>query len=98
MKAGWIAFIVLTHSLYAQDMQPVALVVDAEAKKILVANRASGTLSTVDLESRECLSDHVIGKQLSSMAAVPGTSRVLVTDEEAHELILVEEGNVQMRS
>ena len=97
MRAICIVLAALTQFLSAQEMQPIALVVDVDAEKILVANRASGTLSTVDLNSRACLSNHVIGKQLSSMAAVPGTSRVLVTDEEAHQLILLEDGNVQTR-
>ena len=38
----------------------------------------------------EVVAEHAIGKRLSDLIAIPGTSRFLATDEAAHELLMLE--------
>jgi YVTN family beta-propeller protein len=68
--------------------RPIAIV-PAEDGRLVVANRESGSLSLVDLASQRVVAEQVIGQRLSDLVSL-GESQFLATDEEAHELLLVE--------
>jgi YVTN family beta-propeller protein len=70
--------------------RPVGLAASADGSRLYVANRESGTISVVDLLGHKVAAEHSIGKRLSAIAAVPGTSQLLATDEAAHELLLLD--------
>jgi YVTN family beta-propeller protein len=88
------ASVLADESLDAGDLhedrglrRPIALVrVDS---LLVVANRDAGSISVIDLESRDVLVENRVGRRLSSLAAIPETHRYLATDEEAHELLLL---------
>ena len=70
--------------------RPVGLIPSADGTRLFVANRDSGTISVVDLAGREVAAEHAIGKRLSAIVALPNSTRLLVTDEAAHELVLLD--------
>lgn len=67
--------------------QPIALALVDHGKRLLVANRESGTLALVDTGSHQILTEHPVGRKLSSLAVVG--ERVLVSDEAENEIILL---------
>ncbi len=67
---------------------PAALIVSADGRRVLTANRRSGTISIVDPVARRVISETAAGKKLSSLTLVPGTSLLLTTDEAEHAVIL----------
>ncbi len=67
--------------------RPVALGVLPESKRLCVANRDSGTVSLVDLDSNQVLGEYAVGKRLSDLAIHPDGRHIFVTDEAAHEVI-----------
>src|SRR5437879_7042846 len=69
--------------------RPVALAPSADGNWLYVANRDSGTLSVIDLKSRQVASEHKIGQRLTDIAAIPGSSQLLVADEGGHELMVI---------
>jgi len=77
--------------------RPVALTLSADGARLLVANRDSGTISVVDLVASKVAAEHAIGQRLSDLIAIPGTSRLLATDEAAHELLLLEATENEVR-
>ncbi len=77
--------------------RPVALAFAADHSQLLVANRDSGTISVVSVGSHEVLGEWPIGKRLSDLVAIPGTSRLLATDEAAHELLLLDAAAGELR-
>jgi YVTN family beta-propeller protein len=68
---------------------PVGLVISEDGTRLLSANRRSGTISIVEPAARRVIGETPIGKSLSSITAIPGSSLVLATDEVDHALILV---------
>jgi len=70
--------------------RPVALVLADEGNTLLVANRDSGTLSILDTRTRKVVSEQRLGRRLSDLAATAKRDLLLVADEEAGEVILVE--------
>ena len=67
---------------------PVALIVSADGRRVLTANRRTGTISIVDPVARRVISETAVGKKLSSLVSVPGTPLLLTTDEAQHQVIL----------
>ena len=70
--------------------RPVALVVVEEGRQLITANRRSGSVSLLDPNGMKIIHEVSVGRQLSDVA-VSSTDRslLLVTDEEAHELIAI---------
>src|SRR5687767_2165779 len=88
-------FVLVAWPVAAADLatavrRPVGLVQSADGSRLYVANRDSGSISVVDLTSHKVVAEHTIGKRLSAIAMVPNSSRLLVTDEAAHELVLLD--------
>ncbi|MDX1948472.1 MAG: cytochrome c peroxidase [Pirellulaceae bacterium] len=76
--------------LASQLRRPVGLAPLADGQFWCAANRDSGTLSVVDLVAGRVIREVKIGARLSDLVAVPGTNRLLATDEAAHELIFLD--------
>jgi YVTN family beta-propeller protein len=76
---------------------PVAMVVSEDGQRVLTANRRSGTISIVDPAGRRVVTETAVGKKLSNIASVPGTSLLLTTDEADHALILVSQHKDQIQ-
>jgi YVTN family beta-propeller protein len=96
------AVVVLATTATAADLatvlrRPIAFVLSSDASRLFVANRDSGTISIVALPADNVVNELVIGKRLSDLVAIPGTSRLLATDECAHELVLLESAGDELR-
>ena len=72
-----------------QSRRPVAIAILKDGQKIVTANARSGTISLIDLTMTESVREFSIGIQLSDLVELPGQRRLLVTDEQAHELIAI---------
>ncbi|MEX2174467.1 MAG: cytochrome c peroxidase [Pirellulaceae bacterium] len=70
--------------------RPVGLAQSADGKLLYVANRDSGSVSVVDLVGNKVVAEHAVGKRLSDIVCLSGSTRLLATDEGAHELLLLE--------
>jgi YVTN family beta-propeller protein len=70
--------------------RPIGLLLVDDGKRLLVANRVSGTVSMLDTQTLKPIVETRVGRRLSDMAALPGQNAVLVTDEEAGEVVLLE--------
>ena len=70
--------------------RPVGLAAAADGSRLFVANRDSGSISVVDLIGQKVAAEHVVGKRLSAIVAIPGSPRLLVADEAAHELLVLQ--------
>jgi len=83
------------NASFSADLQekrfrrPVALAWTQEGL-LAVANRDAGSVSLVDVEKRKVVGESVVGKRLTSLSALPGSSCFVATDEEANELLLLE--------
>src|SRR3954470_3320664 len=73
----------------AQMRRPVAAAVIHEGNWLATANQRSGTISIFDLHDRVVVRETTVGKRLSDIIAMTNPQRLLVTDEEAHELVSV---------
>lgn len=69
--------------------RPVGLAVSPNGERLFVANRKTGTISIVDPEAKKVIAEPNIGVQLSSIERDPSGKLLLVTDDAAHELIIV---------
>jgi YVTN family beta-propeller protein len=69
--------------------RPVALTLADGGKRLLVANRDSGTVAVVDTDKLQVAAERRFGRKLSDMTATPDRDLVLLTDEEAGEVIVV---------
>src|SRR5437879_1598435 len=70
--------------------RPVALLLVDEGERLLVANRDSGTITTLDTESRKTVAEVKVGRRLADIATTAAGDRVLAADEDAGEVILLE--------
>lgn len=62
--------------------------------RLIVANRASGSVSVVDVASRRVTNEVLISRRLSSLIALPSSTQasascLLATDEATHELLVL---------
>jgi YVTN family beta-propeller protein len=87
----------LTARAAAALRRPVALVLSADGENLLVANRDSGSISVIACDSNQVIAEHAIGRRLSDLVAIPGTGRLLATDESTHELVLLETAAADVR-
>jgi cytochrome c peroxidase len=80
----------------ARLRRPVALALLADGHTLAVANRG-GSLSLVELRLPQVTGEVPLGGRLSGLAALPDGKRLLVTDEERHELIALDYGGDTLR-
>ncbi len=68
--------------------QPVALVVADEGRRLFVANRSAGSVSTIDVERGRVLAETAVGKRLADLVD-GGEGQLLAIDESAGELAVL---------
>lgn len=76
---------------------PAAVIVSADGQHVLTANRRNGTISIIDPAEQRVKSETAVGKKLSSIATIPGTSLLLATDETDHALVLISRQGEQLK-
>jgi YVTN family beta-propeller protein len=69
--------------------RPIALALADGGKRLLVANRDSGTVAVLDTDSLRVVAETRFGRKLSDMSATADRKLLLVTDEVAGEVILI---------
>jgi YVTN family beta-propeller protein len=69
--------------------RPVAVACVDNDQVLLVANRRSGTISAIDINSRAVIGETVVGRQLADMAVAHDHETIVVVDEAANEVISV---------
>ena len=72
-----------------QFRRPVALVFLNDENRLVIANQRSGSISLVDPQQKKVVLETAIGKRLSDVIVTRYARRLLVTDEEAHQLIAI---------
>lgn len=70
--------------------RPIALQLAADEQLLYVANRDSGSVTMIDTQSNHVVAETDIGRRLSDLVRVPDRPWLLATDQEAHELLLLE--------
>lgn len=70
--------------------RPVDIVAAPGERHLLVANRRSGSVSVLDTAGRKVIAEFPVGQQLSALARIGGSRRLLATDEAAHQLVGLE--------
>jgi DNA-binding beta-propeller fold protein YncE len=83
--------------LATQLRRPVGLAESADGRWLYVANRDSGSISTIALEARSVVAEQKIGQRLSDLVAVAGSNRLLALDEAAHELLVLAADGPQLK-
>ena len=68
--------------------RPVAMALSSDQSHLHVANRDSGTVSTIDADTLKLLGETTVGQQLADITPV-GPKHFLVADNQEHELILL---------
>ncbi|QDU25355.1 Cytochrome c551 peroxidase precursor [Anatilimnocola aggregata] len=74
--------------LATQLRRPIALANDAQGEWLYVANRESGSITSLTAAGK-VTSETAVGKQLSDFIPVPGSDLFLATDEQAHQLLVL---------
>src|SRR4051812_16729695 len=91
--ATWLAAIGLValadDAVAPRLRRPIALALLEDGKRLLVANRDSGTVAIVDPSAGRVVSETRVGRRLSDLAVTPDGSRIAVIDEAAGELIVL---------
>jgi YVTN family beta-propeller protein len=77
--------------------RPIALALADGGKTLLVANRDSGTVAVLDTGKLEVTAEVACGRKLSDLAATRSADLVLVTDEEAGEVVVLERRKGSLR-
>lgn len=69
--------------------RPVALELADDEELLLVANRRSGTISTIRLRGQEVVAELKVAQKLSDFQKIPGQNRFLATDQDQHKLLIL---------
>ena len=69
--------------------RPVALALVEQGRRLLVANRDTGTVSIIDTQQQRLLAEQPVAPRLDHLAALPDGRHVLVVDGENHRLLLL---------
>src|SRR5713101_659852 len=72
--------------------RPIALVLLDGGKYLAVANRDSGTIAVLATNTRRKTTEVHVGRKLSDMIATPKGELILVTDEQAGEVVVLKQG------
>ncbi|MHC4878872.1 MAG: YncE family protein, partial [Planctomycetota bacterium] len=76
--------------------RPYEAVLSADERSLFVANRRSGTLSTVDVQSGE-VTERTLGQQLSAIVRRSGSIEVLAVDFAGAEVVVLNESRAGLR-
>ena len=76
-------------ALITRIRQPTAMVLVDGGRRLLVANRQSGSISVIDPGNRRVLAEHDVGRGLADLAALPDNRHVLAVDQAAHDILLL---------
>src|SRR5689334_17614780 len=60
--------------------RPVALANSTDGTLLYVANRDSGSISTIDVATRQVIAEQTVGRRLSDLVCLPNSSQLLATD------------------
>lgn len=82
----------VADTLPTMHRRPSAVLLSGDESRLYVANRRSGTLSTIDLQT-ETVTERQIGQQLTALTRRPGTGDMVAVDFAGGELIVVSESN-----
>jgi YVTN family beta-propeller protein len=80
-----------------QFRRPVGIAVSPDGRFVYTANRRSGTVSVVDTTKPAVVSEIDVAGRLSGLALLAGGKRLLTTDEQHHELVLLSGGPVDWK-
>ncbi|MCI0462599.1 MAG: hypothetical protein L0Z62_37085 [Gemmataceae bacterium] len=69
--------------------RPIALALVEDGKKLVVANRDSGTLAVLDTQALRVTTETRVGRRLSDLATNRAGNLLLATDEESGEVVLL---------
>jgi YVTN family beta-propeller protein len=69
--------------------RPVALALTDEGKWLFVANRSSGTITTIDSAKYQSVAEVAVGQRLADLTPTPDARHLLTVDEANDELILL---------
>ena len=70
--------------------RPVALQFSGDGKTLYVANQQSGSIAVVNVADKKVVAEYAVGKKLTGLAMIPARNFLLITDEIAHEVILLD--------
>lgn len=89
------ALFVAVSAAAAADLQtvlrrPVAMAPSQDGNLLFVANRDSGSISTVDLQSQRVIVEKSVGQRLTDLIRLSDSDRLLATDEAAHKLLVID--------
>src|SRR4051812_16771392 len=92
---AWLILVVPQVVLCAEGLvtavrRPAALATSGDGTRLYVANRDSGTLSTINVALRCVVAEQDVGRRLSDVVFLGASSRLLATDEANHELLVLE--------
>ena len=76
-------------ALTARIRRPMAIVLVDGGRRLLVANRQSGSISVIDLGTRRVLAEHEVGRGLADIVALPDDRHVLAVDQAGHDVLLL---------
>ncbi|HUG67300.1 MAG TPA: cytochrome c peroxidase [Pirellulaceae bacterium] len=68
---------------------PIGLVLSHDGGTLYAANRLTGTISSIDIATRNVVGEVDVATQLSDLQAIAKTQFFLATDEAKHELLLL---------
>ncbi len=101
VAAGAFAFALAREkpSSSATLRHPVALALTADGRWLFTANERGGSVSIVNAQTHELVSELPVGKKLADLALTPDGKHLLAVDEEAGELILLarDDANLTVR-
>ena len=90
-----VAAVILADWTTAADLvsalrRPVAMAQSNDGNLLFVANRDSGSISIIDLDSRQAVAEKSVGRRLSALIALPDSNRLLAADEATHKLLVID--------
>jgi cytochrome c peroxidase len=75
--------------LTAWSRQPMAVVLVDGDRRLLVANRQSGSISVIDPRTRCILAEHEVGRGLADIVPLPDDRHVLAVDQAGHDVLVL---------
>ena len=77
--------------------RPTALALADNDQILLVANRAAGTITTIDVSKNRIEAETSVGRKLADLCLAPDGKHVFVADEEANELLMLSRDGPALR-
>lgn len=76
-------------SLTARFRQLAALALVDSDRRLLVANRQSGSISTIDTRTRRVLAEHDVGRGLADIVPLPDGRHLLAVDQAGNDILVL---------